>query len=86
MGERTVGGLRCGEVLERLSDYIDGALDAEARGAVEAHVAGCSVCESFGGSVAASVRALRRQRAASIDAPDEAIDRLRTSILGKITT
>ncbi|MBL8682721.1 MAG: zf-HC2 domain-containing protein [Myxococcales bacterium] len=82
-GDRVVAGLRCTEVLEKLSDYIDGALDAPTRSAVEAHVAGCTVCESFGGSVAASVRALRRQRNAGAD---ESIERMRAAVLGKITT
>lgn len=82
-GDRVVAGLRCTEVLEKLSDYIDGALDAPTRSAVEAHVAGCTVCESFGGSVAASVRALRRQRNLE---PDASIERMRAEILGKITT
>lgn len=58
-GERHIGGLTCGEVLVRLSDYLDGALAAEERARVEAHVAGCDACERFGGAFAVAVKALR---------------------------
>lgn len=58
-GERTVGGLRCGEVLARLSDYLAEALPAVERQQVEAHVTGCSVCERFGGEFALTLRRLR---------------------------
>lgn len=47
--ERTVGGLRCSQVLAGLSHYIDGDLSASEVDAVEAHLRGCSVCERFGG-------------------------------------
>jgi anti-sigma factor RsiW len=57
--ERVVGGLSCGQVLDRLSDYLDGELDADARGAVEEHLRGCDGCARFGGELRATVRALR---------------------------
>lgn len=59
-GEREVGGIRCSEVLAELTEYVDGRLEAEQRGRIEAHVRGCRTCESFGGTfgkVVASVRA-----------------------------
>lgn len=58
--EREVAGIRCGEVLERLSDYVDGELDAPTRAKVEAHVLGCELCERFGGRFAAVIQRLRR--------------------------
>jgi RNA polymerase sigma-70 factor (ECF subfamily) len=57
--EREVGGLRCSEVLARLSDYVDGELPGAERAAVEAHLRGCSVCERFGGRFAEMLRATR---------------------------
>ena len=57
--QRVVAGLRCGEVLELLSAYLDGELDEMRRRQIEQHVAGCDLCERFGASFASTVRALR---------------------------
>lgn len=61
--EREVAGLRCREVLARLSDYLDGALVAEERARLEAHVAACDHCARFGGVFAATMASLRRRLA-----------------------
>lgn len=66
-----VGGLRCFEVLALLSDYLDGELEATARGRVEAHLAGCEACTQFGGEFGAVVGALRKQLTSS-EAPGAA--------------
>jgi len=58
--EREVGGMRCGEVLAELSDYLDGDLEGERRAQVEAHLHGCDVCERFGSSFSAVLQALRQ--------------------------
>lgn len=63
-GERLVAGLRCGEVLADLSEYLDGALAARRRGELEAHLRGCDVCERFGSDFSADLRALRARLAA----------------------
>lgn len=76
-GEREVGGVRCGEVLAVLSDFIDGTIGSSMRLRVEEHLRGCDACERFGGVFAATVRALREGLAAP-DALDEAArERLR---------
>jgi RNA polymerase sigma-70 factor (ECF subfamily) len=57
--EREAGGLRCSEVLEGLSDYVDGQLAPERRAQVDAHLKGCAVCERFGGRFKRTVAGLR---------------------------
>ena len=68
--ERTVAGLRCSQVLERLSDYLDGELDEQERAAIEAHVTECDTCARFGGAMAEVVRALRERLGAPPSAPE----------------
>ncbi len=58
-GEKIVGGLACGQVLDRLSDYLDDELGLDARAAVEEHLRGCDGCARFGGEFQATVKALR---------------------------
>ena len=58
--EREVAGMRCGEVLAELSDYLDGDLDPARRAQVEAHLQGCEACERFGSDFMTAVYALRR--------------------------
>lgn len=58
-GEKVVAGLSCGQVLERLSDYLDDELEPQARARLEEHLRGCEGCARFGGSLAATVRALK---------------------------
>ncbi len=57
--ERTEGGMRCGQVLERLSDYVDDGLDAPTRAQIDQHLARCTVCERFGGRFKHTVAQLR---------------------------
>lgn len=75
-GPRTVGGLSCFEVLERLSDYLDGDLDAAAKAQIEAHLAGCQDCTTFGGEFGAVVKALRSRLSSPDDAPAAAAEKL----------
>jgi anti-sigma factor RsiW len=58
--DREVAGLRCGQVLELLGDYLDGELAPERRAQVDAHLEGCDWCERFGGSMSGVVASLRR--------------------------
>lgn len=57
--DNDIGGLRCGEVLARLSDFLDGTLSEDEHAKVSAHVRACNNCERFGGAFAVAVRALR---------------------------
>ena len=67
---RNVGGLFCFEVLAQLSAFVDGELDAAARGQIEVHLAGCDACTRFGGEFGAVVTALR-EKVRSEERPSE---------------
>jgi len=75
--EREVAGLRCSEVLARLSDYLDGDLGPAEVERVRAHLRGCDACEHFGGAMASIVGALRRQIGAAEPVADDVAARLR---------
>ena len=60
MREKNVAGLRCSEVLEGLSDYLDGELEATEVERVEGHLLGCANCERFGRNFGSMVVSLRR--------------------------
>lgn len=80
--EKSVGGLRCFEVLERLSDYLDEELAAGERAKVEAHLAGCDECTRFGGELGAVVAALR-QKLGAPEVPEAAARRLDEALAKK---
>lgn len=58
--DRTIAGITCREVLHNLSAYLDGELAAPEVQRIEAHLAQCSECERFGGSIGALVATVRR--------------------------
>ena len=57
--ERQVGALRCSEVLEKLSDYLENELSAKDRADVDKHLESCTVCERFGGEMGSLLKAVR---------------------------
>ena len=80
MSERTVAGLRCSEVLARLSDYIDGELEADDVNQIEEHLLGCPNCERFGRNFGSMVVALRRAPDAPDSVDSELVSRLLTQL------
>jgi anti-sigma factor RsiW len=58
--DRVIAGLSCRQVLDHLSDVIDGAIGPERLAQIRAHLAECHVCDRFGGQFAALVSAARR--------------------------
>ncbi len=78
--EKVVGGLSCGEVLARLSDYLDAELDPSERAKVDAHLRGCDGCARFGGELRATVRSLRHHLARAERLPDRVRERLRDAL------
>lgn len=79
-GERDVAGLRCGEVLECLDRYLEGGLEPELRGRLEAHVRGCDHCARFGGVYAATVAALRVRLGPTPEVPGDVAERLERTL------
>ncbi len=43
----TIGMMDCNEVVELVTAYLDGALDADTRARFEAHLDGCDGCENY---------------------------------------
>jgi anti-sigma factor RsiW len=78
--EREVGGMRCGEVLAELSDYLDGELGEARRAQVEAHLHGCDVCERFGSSFSGIIHALRQSDLAPTAEEPAVYERLRARL------
>jgi anti-sigma factor RsiW len=62
--DREVAGLRCTEVLARLSEYLDGELTPAEVAQVQAHLHGCDWCERFGAQMGEVVGRLRRELSA----------------------
>jgi len=81
-GERSIGGLVCSEVLERLSDYLDGRLSEPDRAKIELHLEGCDACERFGGTFGKAIASLRENVRAGTAPSPEALSNLRAR-LGK---
>ena len=82
--EREVAGVRCGEVLADLSEYLDGELPAERRAQLEAHLRGCTVCERFGGSFSTAIQALRQEETLEASEASNVLSRLRSRLEGKM--
>lgn len=59
--DREVAGIRCLEVLRRLSEYLDGELSPEQARDVEAHTASCDWCARFGDDFGQAVARLRSE-------------------------
>ncbi len=73
--DRVVAGLRCAEVLELLSVYLDGELEADRVSQIRAHTQACSTCARFGGRFARAVEMLRTETEPEA-LPDALVERL----------
>ncbi len=75
MSTSTVRDLACQEIVELVTDYLEGAMDAELHAAFEAHLAGCPHCTHYLEQIEATIRV-----AGTIDA-DELPPDLRAGLL-----
>lgn len=78
--ERLVAGVRCGEVLADLSEYLDEGLSRDRREQIEAHLRGCHYCERFGREFSAAVKALREQLGDAPPVDGDVASRLRARL------
>jgi len=53
------GDMRCGEMVEYLSDYLDGDLDTALRRTIDEHGGRCPPCRAFIRTLRATVEAVR---------------------------
>ena len=60
--------LTCRDGVERLLDYLEGALEASEREAIAVHVAGCLRCVAFVDSYVQTPRIMRAATAATLPA------------------
>ena len=70
-------GLKCIEVVELVSDYLDGELDPETRRRVEEHLALCPPCRIYVEQVRGTVRALGHLPPDGL--PEDAVAELETA-------
>jgi anti-sigma factor RsiW len=54
------GGLTCRELVELVTEYLEGTLAAEERARFEAHLAGCRHCRAYLGQMRLTLAALGR--------------------------
>jgi anti-sigma factor RsiW len=64
-----VNGLRCEELVGLVTDYMDNALDADGRRAVEEHLEVCSGCVHHVGQMRVTVQAVEGLREESLPPP-----------------
>jgi anti-sigma factor RsiW len=48
--------LPCQEIVELITDYLEGAMDAQLRASFEAHLAGCPHCTHYLEQIRATIR------------------------------
>lgn len=69
MGELRAPRLTCREVVELVSDYLDGALPAPERARVAAHLHSCPECAAYVVQLRATIGALGRLRDEDVPPP-----------------
>lgn len=78
--EKVIAGLSCGQVLDRLSDYLDGDLPPPESASLEEHLRGCDGCARFGGELRDVVSSLRQHLTRSRNLPPGFRERLRKAM------
>ncbi|MEN6602361.1 MAG: anti-sigma factor [Bryobacteraceae bacterium] len=74
--------MNCAELEILLCDYLDGALPAERKAEVEAHLAGCASCASLAKDAQAAVEFI--ERAEVMEPPPELLTRILFQMRGEV--
>ena len=61
--------LTCKELVELVTDYLEGALDADERARLEEHLAGCSKCRDYLEQMQQTIRTLGRLTEDAVPSP-----------------
>ena len=64
----TVEALSCQEIVELVTDYLEGAIEPEEHASVEQHLVGCTKCDAYLDQIRATIRLVGRVDAASLSA------------------
>jgi predicted anti-sigma-YlaC factor YlaD len=75
--DREVGGIRCREVLELLSSYLEGDVAESEKRRIDAHLLECDHCMRFGGDFGKAMEALRRELRSAPTLDEDVARRLR---------
>ena len=75
--------MTCREVVELLSDYLDGGLAPRTRARVEAHLEACPECTAYLAQLRTTIGALGRLR--EEDVPPRILERLVAAFRGRRT-
>ena len=62
----TVETLSCQEIVELVTDYLEGALEPEEHASVEQHLVGCTKCDAYLDQIRTTIRLVGRVDAASL--------------------
>jgi anti-sigma factor RsiW len=84
---RAAGSLACQELVEIVTDYLEGALSPADVGRFEAHIKGCGGCTAYLEQMRQTVSVVGRLREEDIPAPvlDELLQAFRTWKQGQVT-
>jgi anti-sigma factor RsiW len=65
-------GLTCQELVELVTDYLEGTLPRRQRRRFEQHISGCDACTTYLGQMRATIELTGRLRAKDLDPDAEA--------------
>ncbi|MBI5816572.1 MAG: zf-HC2 domain-containing protein [Nitrospinae bacterium] len=69
--------MKCREIFEKISDYIDRDLDPDICGQIEAHIKGCEPCVAFINTLRRAVELYRKEGSPAQDIPRKVSANLR---------
>lgn len=75
---------KCQECVDLLTDYLDGNLEAEVKGRLDEHLAGCAPCINFVRTFEASKDLTNLLREQQVDVPEEVQQRVKSFLKEEI--